>query len=146
MPATTWLIFVESTSLSRRHPILVLANQSENGHAKTFEAPSGSALTLWARDRAKQAGGVLDPRAADALCAFVGDDLYQLHSEIQKLVAYTDGQRPITVEDIQLLTPHARHASIFDMVDALGRRDGRTAIRIYHELLDAGDHRWRFWP
>ena len=57
-----------------------------------------------------------------------------------KLVAYTDGQRPITTDDIQLLTPHARQANIFDMVDALGRRDGKTASHIYHQLLDAGDH------
>jgi DNA polymerase-3 subunit delta len=140
LPATTRLIFVESTTLSKRHRVLALANKSETGHTKTFAAPTGSGLSRWVRDRVKQAGGAIEPSAAGALGAFVGNDLYQLHNEIEKLVAYTDGRRPITTEDIQLLTPHARQANIFDMVDALGRRDGKTASQIYHQLLDAGDH------
>jgi DNA polymerase-3 subunit delta len=140
LPPTTRLIFCENTSLSPRHPILRLANDSQEGHVKTFMAPSGSRLIRWVRSRAKQAGGSLELRAANALCSFVGNDLHQLHNEIQKLVAYTDGQRPITVQDIQLLTPHARQANVFDMVDAIGKRDDRTATRIFHELLDAGDH------
>lgn len=140
LPPTTRLIFSEAKSLSSRHRVLVLAGKSENGHTKTFKAPTGSGLARWVRDRAVQAGGAIEPRAADALCAFVGSDLYQLHNEIQKLVAYADGQRAITLDDIQLLTPHARQANIFDMVDALGKRDGKTASHIYHRLLDAGDH------
>jgi DNA polymerase-3 subunit delta len=134
------LILIETTSLPRRHPVLALANESENGHAKSFRSPTGSGLAKWVRDRVKQAGGTIAPRAVDALCVFVGNDLHHLHNEIQKLVAYTDGQRPITSDDIQLLTPYARQANIFDMVDALGRRDGRSASRLYHQLLDAGDH------
>jgi DNA polymerase-3 subunit delta len=140
LPPTTRLIFCENRKLSKRHQVLTLALKSEEGHAKTFEAPTGSSLLRWVRNRVKRAGGSIEPRAADMLCAFVGNDLYQLHNEIQKLVAYTDGQRPITGDDIQLLTPHARQANIFDMVDALGRRDGKTASRIYHQLLDTGDH------
>ena len=140
LPPTTRLIFAESTTLSKRNRVLALALKREDGHAKTFNAPSGTGLTRWVRNRVKQAGGTIEPRAADTLCTFVGNDLYQLHNEIEKLVAYTDGQRPITTDDIQLLTPHARQANIFDMVDALGRRDGKTASRIYHQLLDAGDH------
>jgi len=140
LPPTTRLILIESTSLPQRHPILALANKSESGHTKSFRAPTGSGLTRWVRDRVKQADGTIEPRAVDALCAFVGNDLYQLHNEILKLVAYTDGQRPITTDDIQLLTPHARQANIFDMVDALGQRDGRAASHLYHQLLGAGDH------
>lgn len=140
LPPTTRLILVESTTLSKRHRVLTLASKSETGHAKTFETPKGAELARWVRDRVKQAGGTIDPRATDALCAFVGGDLYQLHNEIAKLVAYTDGQRPITTKDIQLLTPHARQANIFDMVDALGRRDGKTASHLYHQLLDTGEH------
>jgi DNA polymerase-3 subunit delta len=140
LPPTTRLFFVESRSLPKRHPVLALAGKSDVGHVKTFEAPTGSSLTRWVRRRVKRVGGEIEPRAADALCTFVGNDLYQLSNEIEKLVAYTDGQRAISIDDIQLLTPHARQASVFDLVDALGQRDGKTASRIYHQLLDAGEH------
>lgn len=140
MPDTARLIFVESKALPKRHPVLKLARGSEDGHVKTFRIPRGSELARWVRSQVKQAEAEIEPRAVQALCTFVGSDLYQLHNEINKLAAYTDGQRAISVQDIQLLTPHARQASIFDMVDALGQRDGKTATRIYHTLLDAGDH------
>jgi DNA polymerase-3 subunit delta len=140
LPSTTRLILVESRALPARHPVLALAQQDRDGYAKLFPRPTGPALVRWVRTKAKKAGGAFDPRAAEALAALVGSDLYQLHQEIVKLVTYVDGQRPVTEQDIALLTPHARQVSIFDMVDALGRRDGKTAIRIYHRLLDSGDH------
>ena len=36
--------------------------------------------------------------------------------------------------------PYAQAAVVFDLVDALGRRDGQTAARTLHRLLDAGEH------
>jgi DNA polymerase-3 subunit delta len=150
LPPTTRLIFVDTVKLGRRHPVVALARDSDSGHIKTFEAPTGGRLARWVRSRVKQAGAKIEPQAVEVLCAFVGNDLYQLNHEIDKLAAYTDdprqdekpssGRRSITRDDVLLLTPHARQASIFDMVDALGQRDGRTASRIYHQLLDAGDH------
>ena len=140
MPDTARLFFLESKTLPKSNPVLKLAKSSELGHIKTFETPRGSGLANWVRTRAKQVDAEIEPRAVQALCTFVGDDLFQLDNEIAKLAAYTDRQRAITVQDIQLLTPHARQGSIFDLVDALGQRDGKTAALIYHTLLDAGEH------
>ena len=140
MPDTARLFFLESKALSRRHPVIKLAQSSEGGHVKTFEVPEGNRLAHWVRAKVQEAEAEIEPRAVQALCTYVGNDLYQLTQEINKLAAYTGGQRAIGIEDVQLLTPHARQASIFDMVDALGQRDGQTASRIYHTLLDAGEH------
>jgi DNA polymerase-3 subunit delta len=38
------------------------------------------------------------------------------------------------------VVPYAQAAVVFDLVDALGRRDGRTAAQTLHRLLDAGEH------
>jgi DNA polymerase-3 subunit delta len=140
VPDTARLFFLESRTLPKSHPVLRLAKSSEAGHVKTFEVPKGNELARWVRAQAKQSEAEIEPQAVQALCTYVGSDLYQLYHEIAKLAAYTDGQRAISVQDVQLLTPHARQASIFDMVDALGQRNGKTASRIYHTLLDAGEH------
>jgi len=140
MPDTARLFFLEDRALPKSHPVLKLARSSETGHVKTFEVPRGSELARWVREQAKQSEAEIEPQAVRALCTYVGPDLYQLYQEIAKLAAYTNGQRPISAEDVQLLTPHARQASIFDMVDALGQRNGRAASRIYHTLLDVGEH------
>ncbi len=137
---TTRLVFLEDRALPDGHPILELARSQEEGYERVFAVPSGSALTRWVYQRVRQEGGQIDSEAAQALCAFVGHDLYRLHHEIQKLVSYTDAERPITEDDVQTLTPQARQASIFDLVDALGRRNGEQAARIYHDLLTVGEH------
>jgi DNA polymerase-3 subunit delta len=140
LPPTTRLIFLEDRALPNGHPILVLARTQDEAYEHLFSVPSGSALTRWVYQRVRQEGGQIDSEAAQALCAFVGSDLYQLHHEIEKLVSYTDTQRPITEDDVRTLTPQARQASIFDLVDALGRRDGQQATRIYHDLLAMEEH------
>ena len=136
---TTRLLFVEDVALPK-HPVVALAQQSDQGYAKTFLLPTGDALVHWARKRVHMAGGDIEPAAVEALCAYIGNDLHQLDQEIQKLVAYTGGERPISEADIHLLTPDARQASVFDLVDGLGRRDGKTAMRAYHSLLQAGEN------
>jgi len=140
LPPTTRLIFLEDRALPDGHPVLALARSQDEGHERAFTIPSGSVLTRWVYQRVRQEGGQIEPQAAQALCAFVGNDLYQLHHEIQKLVSYTNGERPISEDDVQTLTPQARQGSVFDLVDALGRRNGRQAARVYHDLLTMGEH------
>jgi DNA polymerase-3 subunit delta len=140
LPPTTRLILIEDHQISRTHPVLALARESDLGYVKAFRLPTGNGLTRWIQKRVKRAGGQITPGAIRTLSAFVENDLYQLNQEIEKLVAYTDGQRPISEEDVALLTPPAREANVFEMVDALGRRDGKTASHMYHQLLDAGEH------
>lgn len=140
VPETTRLVFIEDEELPNKHPLLMLARSSQQGYEKAFTVPGGNELTRWVQQRVSQEGGEIGSRTAQMLCAYCENDLYQLHQEIRKLVAYTNGQRPITEADIELLTPQAHQANIFHMVDALGRRDGQSASRIYHQLLAMGSH------
>jgi DNA polymerase-3 subunit delta len=140
LPSTTRLILLETVQLPRNHPVLALAQDSAEGHVKAFATPKGSALVRWVQSRAHDAGGDIESSAAQALCSFVGDNPQLLSQEIEKLVAYTGSARSIRTEDVSLLTPDARQASVFDMVDALGKRDVKTASRTFQDLLTAGDH------
>jgi DNA polymerase-3 subunit delta len=140
LPPTTRLFFVEDRQLPGKHPVITLARASDEGYEKTFAKLTGNALTRWVQQRVRQEGGEIDGRTAQMLCAYVEGNLRLLDKEVEKLVAYTDGERPISEADIQLLTPQARHANIFNMVDAMGRRDGKTASHIYHNLLASGSH------
>jgi DNA polymerase-3 subunit delta len=138
LPATTRLLFVEAVALPERDPVVTLGQQTGQGHVMTCLLPDGDALMHWTRKRVRLAGGEIEPAAAETLCAYIGNDLYQLDQEVQKLVAYTDGKRPITEADVRELTPQARIDSVFKMVDAIGRRDGKTAVRICRQLLADG--------
>ncbi|HIP95806.1 MAG TPA: DNA polymerase III subunit delta [Anaerolineae bacterium] len=135
LPPTTRLILVENRRISQKHPVYQLALAEECGHVQEFIPPQKGALLRWIARRVERHGGQTTPPAAGELAAFVGNDLRLLDQEIAKLVAYTGGERPISVDDVHLLVSYAQEANVFHMVDALGRRDGRTAMRLLHQLL-----------
>ena len=140
LPATTRLVLVEERSLPSRHPILKLAREDEHGYVKEFACPRPKALPQWIRKRAQKHGGAVKARAAHRLAAIVGADLRLLDQEVAKLVTYRGEEGAITEADVDLLVPYSQDAVIFDLVDALGRRDGSTAAETLHGLLDDGEH------
>jgi DNA polymerase-3 subunit delta len=86
-------------------------------------------------ERASQAGGQFEPRAAGLLASLVGDDLRLADQEITKLLTYVNYERPVEEKDVNELTPLLEERNIFELVDALGNRDRKTAIGVFHQLL-----------
>ncbi|HET89739.1 MAG TPA: DNA polymerase III subunit delta [Chloroflexi bacterium] len=140
LPPTTRLVLVESLALPAQHPILQLARETKRGYVKQFDPPRDRELPQWIVSRVQRHGGEIELRAAHQLAAAIDADLRLLDQEIQKLVTYTNAERPISTADVDTLVPYTQAAVVFDMVDALGRRDGRTAAQTLHRLLDDGEH------
>jgi DNA polymerase-3 subunit delta len=140
LPETTRLVFVEDTTLPAQHAVLQLAEREGRGYVKRFDPPKDRDLPRWVQKRVNKHGGEIEPQAAHQLATVVGADLRLLDQEIAKLVTYTNAERPIVAADVDAVVPYVQEAVVFDLVDALGRRDGRTAAQALHRLLDAGEH------
>lgn len=142
MSATTRLFFLESSKLRSDNRVLKLADKLKTGHVKLFELPEGSALERWIRERVGEKNGRIQSRAAHLLAANVGNDLQALDNEIEKLVLYKgqNGDQPaeITPEDVNLLCPYLAEANIFDLVDAIGNRNGRQAAQLLQRKFNEG--------
>lgn len=143
LPPTARLLFLEPGKLGNknpltRSPILKLARSTYPNNIKSFDQPTGAALTQWIVQRVRQRGGNIDRAAATELAAYAGNDLRHVDQEIAKLVLYAGGERAIVVEDVRQLVSDARETSIFDLVDAVGRRKEDLALRLLHRLLDEG--------
>ncbi len=135
LPEWARLVFAEPGTLSERNPILKLAQTLPHGYHKAFNAPRNP--VRWISERARREyDAEIERAAAMALASVIGDDLRAADSELAKLAAYVNGERPISEADVALLTPYVVEADIFEMVDALGKRDGATAARLLHRLLD----------
>lgn len=138
LPEFARVVFVEPDTLSEQHPVLKLARTDPAGFHKVFNPPRDA--TRWIMNQAQHEHGTpIEMQAAVALAAGVGEDLRAADSELAKLAAYVNGERAITEADVALLTPYAAEADVFEMVDALGRRDGGTATRLLHRLLEEDD-------
>jgi len=135
LPAHARLVFVEAETLSDRHPILAAARTLPGGFHKLFGPPPN--VGAWIRSRAREEyGAEIEPPAAAELATLIEQDLRAADNEIAKLATYVGGERPITLDDLRLLTSYTAQADVFDMVDAIGRRDGDTALRLIYRLLD----------
>lgn len=101
-----------------------------------FALPQLRDMPVWIQKRVQREGGQISPQAASALANQVGNDTRMASNEIIKLLTYVNFERPVELEDVDLLTAQMGQADIFEMVDAMGSGNGRLASRDLHILLD----------
>lgn len=134
LPAHARLVLVERENLKSNLRVVKLAQ--DKGYCKQFTAPED--ISDWIKKRAKsEYQAEIDMQAARALSSVTGSDLRRADNELVKLVSYVDGERAINEQDVALLTPYVAEASVFDMVDALAVGNGKIALTLMNQVLDA---------
>jgi DNA polymerase-3 subunit delta len=99
-----------------------------------FDLPKKYELSGWVREHAKARRAHLGAGEARYLIAQVGADAQLLESEVTKLATYARGA-PITIDDIDAVCSPTIEARIYELTDAVGRRDGAAAFRILENLF-----------
>jgi DNA polymerase-3 subunit delta len=137
LPETTVLVILVDETLEASHPLLQAARSG--GQVRQFIPPKGADLERWIGERARKGGSRISPEAVKMLALHAGHDLRLLAGEIEKLSLYAGAGGTIDAQAVRLLTPMAQQARIFDLTDALARRERAQALAILHELLDHGE-------
>jgi len=114
----------------------------EKSKKQEFNFLEVSKLSSWIIEEIREIGEgkvSIIPKAAEKLSIYVGNDLFLLSKEIEKLVGYRD-KGEISEEDIDLLVKSKIDTDIFRTLDALSQGDKRTAVKLLHEHIESGDH------
>ena len=93
-----------------------------------------------AAEEAKRAGLMIAGEQLDALVESLGYDAARIVTEIEKLTLFTGGKRPVTAEDIALMTPDARATTVFALTAALGRGDRALSLNLLNTLAREGEY------
>ncbi len=101
--------------------------------------PSEASMPAWINKKALELGGEFTREAAVVLRDYVGIHTQVALQEINKLLAYTNYERPVTVGDVENLSIRDRQSDIFAMVDAIGNRQGKKALELLHILQEEMD-------
>jgi len=134
MPDTTILIFTDG-ALGANNPMLrMLRPVSE---VEELSAPSGEALARWVKSTVEAKGASISPSANRSITDLVGNDLWTLDQELEKLALYCAG-REIQESDVGEMVSQVREASIFAAVDAMIEGRPNIALRLLHQLKDDG--------
>ena len=107
-----------------------------SGDARWVELslPSDREMPDWIMKETEKQGGKFHPRAAVELSRLVGNDLFQARQEIEKAIFYVGGDKQVGADVIRLLCASSKEESVFALVDAVGQRKGKLALKLLREL------------
>jgi DNA polymerase-3 subunit delta len=135
IPATTILILIDGELDNRKN--ILLKRLSPLAEIKAFPELKGKYLQSWIRKRITESGGNASPKAINLLEELIGSDLWNMSSEIDKLLAFSHG-RLITEDDVKQVTSYTREANIFALIDAILESRIKAAQHLLHRLLQEG--------
>ena len=135
LPETTTLVFFDGEVTARN---AMLAALRPHAKVQEFKPLAQADVAAWINRRAERYGLSLQARAVAALAGLVGNQLWTLDSELQKLAAYANGQQ-VSEAEVRELVSLARDPNIFAMADAVIEGRAKDAVDLLHRLLSEGE-------
>jgi DNA polymerase III delta subunit len=117
---------------------LLDAVEAAGGSVERIERLAPVEVPGWISARARLHGVKLDPDAVATLASAVGSDTERIEQEIPKLGAYA-GTATVTAADVRTLVNGAIEADVFELTQAVVRKDARTAVATLERLLADGN-------
>lgn len=132
LPDTAVLIFNESEVDKRSRMFKAV---KEHGYVCEMNGLSEGDLSLWVAQLLNRDGKKISKDDLRFFLERVGSDMENIETEAEKLICYTGEREIVTKEDILAVTTEQISGKIFAMTDALGVRNKKLALRLYHDLL-----------
>ena len=132
---STVLILVSFEPDFRRKPFTDLKKRAELVECKPLY---DNQVPAWIADRIKHQGREANAEACRLMQAYVGNSLRSLQNEIDKLFVFIGDRKKVTVEDITAVVGAVKGYTIFELQNAIGRKDSREAVKILERMLEVG--------
>jgi DNA polymerase-3 subunit delta len=104
---------------------------------KSFPSLREPQLRQWVERRVTGAGGSISPQAVAWLVRLVGNDLWTMAGEVDKLLQFASGRR-IEEADVKAVVSYAQEANVFAMVDAILEFRAGVAQELLQQLFRQG--------
>ncbi len=145
------LKFLKLKDFSKREDTFLIAVSYSYNKSKLFEYLTGKPnqaqnfkllkeyeIKNWARKFLNSFGIELASDAMDYIISNSGNDLWKLDGEIRKIAAYKI-QGIVTVSQVEELIAPGRDYNIFELTDALAKKNKSKALSALHRALDSGE-------
>ena len=118
--------------------------------SQEFKLLTNVELINWIKKRVTSQGGNIANQAVQTLISLIGNNLWQINNEINKLINYKIGLEPsiipggnlvnknIEVADIEKLTKGKFDENIFALTDAISNKNKALATKLLNEQYAAG--------
>ena len=138
IPETSVVIFWEESVPDKRSGLYKTLGKKAN-KKNEFSFLNDKELESWISKKVEKEGGQIEPSAISKLASYVGPNLWQMENEIEKLILYKKPEI-IKSEDVELMVKAKLNDNIFNLIDAIGYKDVKKAIKLLNEILESGQN------
>ena len=87
----------------------------------------------------KKEGFKIDIKTANYFVSYVGKNIDIIISEINKMIIYKDSDKLITIDDINNICSKGFNDNVFDLTDAIMKKDFDKIFSVYNDLITVGE-------
>jgi DNA polymerase-3 subunit delta len=135
-PVDTSVLVLTATKLDGRTKLAQALGKA--GALFSLEPPRPGELPGWVQERARRAGYSLQQEAAVLLAELIGGELGVLAVSLDKIALYAGAGEGITADHVAEVVAATRVSSIFELTDALGKRDWAQASLLMRNIVGGG--------
>ena len=135
-PSTTVVFYVRGQADKRRKLYQIL---KKSAVMVAFDRLDQKQLKDYIARTLKKAGFMIQNDACDRLIYAAGDDLTTVLSEAEKLIAYCDGRKSITPEDISAVCTIRTEYRVFELAQTVLAGKGKQAFDMLRALITDGE-------
>lgn len=133
---TVMLLFHEgSLTKPDAEPFKTLNKLGEVFESKELK---GDALVEWVKSYVKENRRNISDENTQLLIDIVGENRSLIELQLEKIFLFLDDKKEITLESIQYLATEHKQFNIFDLINAIGRKEKSKALEISYNLYDSG--------
>lgn len=129
-PLKSTLLFVSYKDKKLDGRLKMVKYIKQNGELLTFKKMYDSKLPEFAKNQVQQLGFHIREKAVALLVDHIGNDLSRIKNEIEKLTINIKSRKEITEEDIETYIGISKEFNVFELQEALGKKNVPKAIRI----------------
>ena len=132
LPETTAMIFVES-EIDKRGKLYKAVK--EKGRIVELGRQDEGTLLRWIAGNVRREGKQITEQTIRFFLTKVGTDMENIQKELEKLFCYTLDKQEISAEDVEEICTTQITKQVFDMVEAVAKKQQRKALDYYYDLL-----------
>jgi DNA polymerase-3 subunit delta len=117
----------------------LVAAAKKGGFVVSCEPLSRDRLPRWIEDAARDKGHRVSAEVADLLAEMAGPELGYVADAVERLSLYVGPGAPITEDAVAAVVTRVRQSSVWELIDAVGRRSTASALAILADVFDPRD-------
>ena len=136
-PDFTVLVFIHEGNLTTlgSEPFKTLINNKFIYAAKELK---GNNLVEWLIDNVASKGKKISGENARFLIDIVGENKSLIEAQLDKIFLFLGEEHEITLDSIKSLSTELKEYSIFDLQNAISKKDKNNSIKIAFQMLEKG--------